>query len=376
MLQSFRVAPLGLPCALALSLLGACSGEEPTARNDTEAASTQPDAIPLDTDNIARLGLRFAPAVAAREAPIATVPAVIAPPPNARVAVAATFPGVVTRILVVEGQAVRRGQALAIVSSRDVLSMGADLNRASARLGVARSSANRLSQLEREGVIAGARADEARAALGEARADVSEKSRILHMVNGSGASGSYTLTAPIAGKVTSAAIHAGSVVDGTTAPYVIDAAGQYEAQAQLPERLAGQVRPGMSVALSNEAGEAAPDSVRGTVTSVGSTIDPATRSVTLKAKLPSSPGALAGRATSLSLFGPAPDGAVTIAQSALVTLGEDEAVFVRTARGVEIRKVKSGGKDGSTVLILSGLRPGEQVVVSGTSALKPMAMGE
>ena len=36
--------------------------------------------------------------------------------------------------------------------------------------------------------------------LGEARADVSEKSRILTMVNGSGASGTYTLTAPIAGR--------------------------------------------------------------------------------------------------------------------------------------------------------------------------------
>ena len=95
--------------------------------------------------------------------------------------------------------------------------------------------------------------------LGEARADVSEKSRILTMVNGSGASGTYTLTAPIAGRVTSAAIHAGSVVDGTTAPYVIDAAGQYEAQAQLPERLAGQVKPGMTVSVCCCASSTMPD---------------------------------------------------------------------------------------------------------------------
>jgi cobalt-zinc-cadmium efflux system membrane fusion protein len=43
---------------------------------------------------------------------------------------------------------------------------------------------------------------------------------------------------------------------------------------------------------------------------------------------------------------------------------------------VEIRKVKSGGKDADRILILSGLKPGEQVVVTGTSALKPLAMGE
>lgn len=368
MLQSLRIAQALLPCALALMSLSACSGEDTPVPDEAAATTSDPGTIMLSADNIARLGLTFAPATQAAEAPIATLPAIIAPPPNARVAVAATLPGVVTRILIVEGQEVKRGQALAILSSRDVLSMGADLSRANARLGVAQSSANRLSQLEREGVVAGARADEARAMLGEARADVSEKSRILRLVNGSGSSGSYTLTAPIAGRVTFADIRAGSVVDGTTAPYVIDAVGQYEAQAQLPERLAGQVRPGMTVALDK--------GLRGTVTSVGSTIDPATRSVTLKAKLPAGPGALAGRATSLSLFGPAPAGAVTVDQGAVATLAAGEAVFVRTAKGVDVRKVKTGGRDGDRTLILSGLRSGEQVVVSGTSALKPMAMGE
>src|SRR3546814_6366789 len=108
---------------------------------------------------------------------------------NARVAVAATFPGVVMRTLVVEGDTVRQGQPLAIISSRDVLTMGADLTRANARAGVARSNAARLSQLAREGIIAGARADEANALAAEAGADVAEKARILKMVNGVGASG-------------------------------------------------------------------------------------------------------------------------------------------------------------------------------------------
>lgn len=357
-----------LPGALALLSLAACSGEQATPAKDSAAAKPADGSIPLTADTIARLGLKFETAVAATEAPIAVVPALIAPPPNARVAVAATLPGVVTRILVVEGQEVRRGQPLAIISSRDVLSMGADLNRANARLGVAQSNASRLSQLEREGIIAGARADEARAVLGEARVDVSEKSRILAMVNASGAGGTYTLTAPIAGRVTSATIHAGSVVDGASAPYVIDAAGQYEAQAQLPERLAGEVKPGMTVAMG--------DDLRGTVTAVGSTIDPATRSVTVKARLPAGPGAMAGRATSLSIFGPAPAGSTMVPAAAVTTLSSGEILFVRTSAGVVARPVRTGGRDGDTVLILSGVKPGEQIVVTGVSALKPLAMGE
>ena len=45
----------------------------------------------------------------------------------------------------------------------DVMTLSADLARAHARAGVAQSSAARLAQLSREGIIAGARADEARA---------------------------------------------------------------------------------------------------------------------------------------------------------------------------------------------------------------------
>src|SRR3546814_11735709 len=94
--------------------------------------------------------------------------------------------------------------------------MGADLTRANARAGVARSNAARLSQLAREGIIAGARADEANALAAEAGADVAEKASILKMVNGVGASGTYTLTAPIAGRVTTASVPTGNPVDGTT----------------------------------------------------------------------------------------------------------------------------------------------------------------
>src|SRR3546814_3510383 len=77
-------------------------------------------------------------------------------------------------------------------------------------------------------------------------ADVAEKARILKMVNGVGASVTYTLTAPIAGRVTTASVQTGNPVDGTTAPYVIDAANRYEVVGQLPERPVGTARPGMT----------------------------------------------------------------------------------------------------------------------------------
>lgn len=340
---------------------------EPAAAPEASASAPvrgKDGVLTVAPEQARQFGIGLSPAVAATEATLATLPAMIAPPQNARQAVAAPLPGVVTRTMVVEGDSVRRGQPLAIVASRDVLSLGGDLSRASARLGVAQSNARRLSQLDREGIIAGARAEEARALAAEARADVSEKSRILQLVNGHGTSGTYTLVAPIAGRVTAATIQVGSPVDGTTAPYVIDAVDRYEVQAQLPERLVGTVRPGMGIRLG---------SLRGVVTAVGSTIDPMTRSATLKASLPAGSGVVAGGATSVVLFGPAPAGAAVVPAAAVTNIEGRDVVFVASGRGYRPRPVVTGGTaDGATV-ILSGVRPGEQVVSSGTSALKALA---
>lgn len=341
----------------------------PAASTPAGSTSTRtqarPGVLPMSEEQITKLGIRLVPARQAGVVPLAALPAVIVPPPNARVAVAATFPGVVTRTMVVEGQTVRRGQVLAVISSRDVLMMGAELARSRARLGFAQSNAGRLGQLSREGVIAGSRADEAHATLREAQVDVSEKGRILSLANASGNGGTYTLVAPISGRVTTASAQAGSPVDGTTAPYVIDAANSYEVEAQLPERLVGSVRPGMEVRLDG--------GVSGTVTSVGATIDPATRSVKLKAGVAAGPGVTSGKATTVTVFAAASAGAVAVPASAVTSVGGADVVFVRTAGGFVARRVVRGGSGDGTVVIVSGLAIGDRVVATGTSELKSLA---
>lgn len=372
-------------------------GQAPTASEAPDAvgaAAVRPDGLLLVAPAKARaLGIVTAPAQPASEVPLADLPVTIAPPPNARVAVAATLPGTVLRTLVVEGDSVSRGQALAIVASRDVMTLSADLARANARAGVARSSAARLNQLSREGIIAGARADEARALAAEAGADVAEKSRILRLVGSNRGGGTYTLTAPIAGRVTKADIQAGMPLDGTTAPFVIDAAGRYEATGQVPERLIGQIRPGMTVRLGQgtrgqNTGSLDAGAVRGTVTAVGNAIDPATRSAMLKAQLPASPGLVSGRVDTITVWGPATtnatasantgarsDGAITVPEAAVTTLGTDDVVFVANPRGYVRRVVHRLGAADGQVVVTGALKAGDAVVVHGTAALKALAQG-
>ena len=343
---------------------GSRSATPATPATEAAPATVANGVLAVDSQRAAAMDIRTAPATAATEVPLAAIPAVIQPPANASVAVAATFPGVVVRTMAVEGDQVRQGQPLAVISSREVLAMGADLKRASVRLQVAETGARRLSQLSREGVIAGARADEADALAAEARTDVAEKTRILHMVNGDGAHGSYTLRAPISGRVTSAVIKAGHPVDGATAPFVIDAADRYEVLGQLPERLIGEVRPGMTVRLGK-------DSI-GRIIAVGTTIDPATRSASLKAQIPAGPGIVTGSATSIEILGAAPDGAVSLPVEAVTMIDGEPVVFIPTKGGFALRKVAAGGSSNGRTVLLSGVTVGEQVVISGTSALKAL----
>lgn len=353
------------PFSLLLAgLLAGCSGGDATKTPDQPAAKTPPGSIGLTAEQIARLGIVFAKAEAAQDVPFAEVPATVAPPPNARVAVAAIVPGVVSRTMVVEGQQVRAGQPLAVITSRDVLTMQAGMEQASARADVARATARRLDQLVREGVVAGARADEAVASRREAEAALSEQRRTLRLIHADRRGGAYVLTAPIAGTITKAAVQTGMPVDGASAPYVIDALGRYELTAQIPERLIGAVRPGMKVLL---------DGMEGAVTSVGSVVDAETRSALLRAYIPAAPGLVAGRVTKVTLLKPADASAVAVPTDAVVMIGGKSVAFVRTPGGIVRRDVTSAGAAGNRTVLLSGVKAGEQVAISGTSELKALA---
>lgn len=372
--RKFLAAGVGT-IALVAGGLWWMTGDAAKPRTETAAAAmavkpapAPPGMLRLDDRQMARVGVRFASATQAGDVPLASLPAVIVPSANARVAVAATLPGVITRTFVIEGQDVRAGQTLATVSSRAVLTMGADLARSRAKLNVTRSSAGRLNQLSREGVIAASRADEANAMVREGEIDLSEKSRLLGVSNASGQSGTYTLSAPIGGRVTMASAQAGSPVDGTSAPFVIDAANRYQVEAQLPERLVGIVRPGMAIRYGADVG--------GKVETVGSTIDPATRSATLRASIGAAPGIVTGAATTVTVFGPAPQDGVSVPSGAITSLNGADVVFVRVPGGVMVRKVVTGGASNGVAVLLSGVRVGEQVVISGTTELKSLALSQ
>ena len=327
-------APLALVAAIAA--LPACSD------------NAEPEAPAVgDSDPLAGLGIEAVKASAVTEVPLGTVPGTITLPPEARVAVTAPFPGAAVRVYVIEGQPVRRGQPLALVRSAEPVQISGDLSRARSEAGLAEARANRLTQLADEGIIAQARADEAKAALAQARASVAEQRRLASL-GGVGPDGMMTLRAPI------------------------EAAGAYQIELQLPERLAKQVRPGMSVEidLAGEGGE--PNPVGGQILAVSPSIDPATRAVLARASIGGAPGIVAGRNVSVTIMGTATDGGIAVPASAVTRIGGADHVFVRQGKTYVPRKVTVLASTGEQAVISDGLSAGDVVAASSIAELKAM----
>lgn len=362
---------VALSAVAALIVFGPFGGtDDPSASSEISAtARVVPGA--LTAQQLQRLGIRTQSVDAAVAVPLGTVPAVVTLPPEARVAVTAPFDGAIVRVYVIAGQQVSRGQPLATVKSREPLQYGAELARAQARLGLAQATAARTRQLVDEGIIAGARGDEVNAQIRVAQTDVSENARILRQA-GASAGGEVTLRAPISGRVATMTAQVGGPVMATSAPFVIENSTAFTLDLQLPERLAGQVRPGMAIGIS---GPGVPDSVTGTVISVGGSLDPATRSIMAKAKIDGASALVAGKTVMAVINGTGTATGTSIPATALTKIDGKDHVFVRIGKRFVKRAVEVAGSSDGRVFVTKGLKQGEQVAVLGVSELKMLLAG-
>lgn len=343
---------------------------DPASSPDVSAdARVAPGA--LTAQQMQRLGIRTASADAAVDVPLGTVPAVVSLPPEAQVAVTAPFDGAILRVFVIQGQAVAQGQPLAIIKSREPLQYGAELARAQARLGLAQASAARTRQLVNEGIVAGARGDEVEAQIRVAETDVAENARILRQA-GASAGGEVTLRAPIAGRVATMAAQVGGPVMATSAPFVIENSNAFTLDLQLSERLAGQVRTGMRVTVSS-AGLA--EGASGSILSVGGSLDPATRSVMAKARLEGTPALVAGKSVMVVIQGAGGATGTSVPSAAVTKIDGKDHVLVRSGNRFAPRGVTVAGISGDRTVLSAGLKPGEQVAISGLSELKMLLAG-
>ena len=325
------------------------------------AAATTPSLaakpLALSAAQEAAMGVVLATAKPASSAPLAAAPATVTPPLNGRRVVSSPFAGTVSRVHVLEGQTVKGGAPLVTLFSRDVLTISSELAQSQAELRVADAAARRTQLLASEGVIAGARAEEAQARAAQARALVNERRRLL---SGGGGSGEYVLRAPVAGRV--AVLHAqpGGGLEAMAPAVTLDRADKLWIEARISPAIARKLQVGYGVRVGATSGR---------VVALGASIDPKTRSLPLRAELDGVADLAPGQAVSVILLAPAPAGAQSIPRSALLQAPDGAKVFVKTGSGYQAHPVAVVGVAGAEAVV-TGLPTGARVAAAGAAQLK------
>ena len=318
--------------------------------------------LPVSAEQQKNLGIQTAEVRAISEHPIVTLPATVGPARDSRVVVVAPFPGTVTELSALEGQNVARGARLGTVFSRDLLSVQSRLAQVEADLTVATAAAERARLLANEGIIAGARAQEAEARASALRAQAEEQRHLIGTAQIDKArAGSYLLTAPAAGRIARIDVEPGAAVEAAATTLIIDKSDKFWLEAQLPADLVGQVRPGATVAVGD---------IRGKVIAAGMTVDPKTRSVVLRAEFPAASGLVSGSAVNMTVLAPAPGASLGVPSAAVVRVQAKDTVFVATRNGFQSVNVNVLGKNSETAAISGAVKPGQRVAVAGLSELK------
>ncbi len=309
------------------------------------------------------LGIELGKAEAARDLPVDGLPAIVQAPLDDSAVVTAPYAGVVLQVLVREGDAVRRGQPLARVQSREAMTLGADLVAARGESRLADAQAARDRQLLAEGIIPAARAQAAEARRDAAAARLRElqaAAAVAPPAQG-GAPGVYELRTPRDGRVIERALRPGEPVALLAKAFVVARRDRVLLELHVPARHAAALRTGLGVRLR--------DGVEGRVVEVGGAVDAASQTVPVRAEVADG-RLLAGQQLSATLLLPAPPGAVRLPSRALAEHAGGDAVFVAGPRGFSAVPVEllAQTADGYSV-VRGALKPGAEIVVAGAGAL-------
>lgn len=286
----------------------------------------------------------------------------------------------VAEVLVEVGDSVRAGQPLLRLDARtlDVQARQADASvaQAKASLELARSNSERGATLVKEGLISSSNADELRATLtgAEAQLATAEADREAARLR----LGFATLRAPDAGIISARAVQPGQIVSAGTDLLRLIRQGRLEWRAELTETDLARVKMGTPVELTSPGGER----IAGRVRAISPAVDPETRTGLLYADLPV-PGDLRSGMFAQGRILLGATTATVLPREAVIFRDGFPYVFVAGAPvaataaqagdgqtfNVEQRRITVGSQRGDVTEILGGLKPDEHVVVRGAGFL-------
>lgn len=354
---------------------GQGTGEPEDPAGEHEALPSQ---VRLSAAVVASAGIKMAPAVLAPLPATVSLTGQIVADPDRSALVALRIAGRIVDVRFREGERVRRGAVLAVIESIELARARAEYTAAQAKAAAARQNAERLRRVADKGLAAGQEvaAAEAEARSLQAQARAAEQTLAAF---GAGAldaesdAARLAVRAPIEGDVLRRdAVRGQTVKDEHVIAEIADLDRAYFL-ARLFEKDLARVRPGAAaeVRLNGYLDEV----FQGQVEAIGKQLDPAARTVTARILIRNRDDLLKvglfGMATVVDTSPPAAAPRLVVPLGAITKIADREVVFVQEPEGVfVVHPVTLGRSAAGRSEVLSGLRPGERVVVGGVFTLK------
>lgn len=172
---------------------------------------------------------------------------------------------------------------------------------------------------------------------------------------------SYTrIEAPESGVVVQRSVDSGAAIFPGSPLFIIETTGKPQVLANLPTEYAGHLRIGMAIKLRSS--DSAPF-VQGTLSEIVPRSDPATHSIQFKVDLPADAAVVHGQYMKLAVSVGKRD-ALLIERSAVREAGQLTGLFVvEDESRASYRLVKTAPFDAEKLEILSGIEPGEKIIL-------------
>jgi cobalt-zinc-cadmium efflux system membrane fusion protein len=280
--------------------------------------------------------------------------------------------GVVESVHATLGQAVEKGQLLAVITSPAVSEQRSELRSAQKRQALAKTTYAREKQLWEQKISAEQDYLQAQLALHEADvavANARQKLAALGLVPGSaGGLNRFELYAPFSGVVIEKHLSPGEALKEDAAVFTVTDLSQVWAEINVPAKDLPLVRVGERVTIRATAFDA---SATGTIAFVGALIGEQTRTATARVVLENPGGAWRpGLFVNVGITAAEADVPVTVSMEAIQSVEDKSAVFQQVEGGFVARPVQLGRSDGERVEIVQGLEAGVRYAANGSFIVK------
>lgn len=269
------------------------------------------------------------------------------------------------------GDQVKTGQALAVIDSIQMGEARAEYHRAKSELKLAEANFRRIDKLYKDEVVPQRQWLEVKNAYERAQTNARESADHLHILVGSSDTGisTFVITAPFSGVVIEKDAVIGELVKPENKLFTIADLSTVWIEADVSEKDLGKLTVGSPATVTVTS---FPDeSFKGKVSYISSIFDKQTRTVKARIELPNP-----DRKLRIDMFARAmvdltsSREALILPQEAVLLVQGQSTVYIQTENGFEARPVEVGEQLNKGVVITSGLKSDEQVVISGAYALK------